>query len=149
MNKLIRAFVGVLFFVAVGSGLQAQNGPDAHWRVVTGKTFKTVVAYDTTRVTKLHTPGRYDVWERYTLNPPRVDSAGVVSTIVLHVVLDCPALQSALKLAARYDKTGKLLGQTAGFSSGENDFTDENPGSVEEAALKGICAQVYKEGSHS
>jgi hypothetical protein len=140
--------VATLVWMASPSGLPAQGDTDpAHWRVVTGSAFKTVVAYDTTRLTKLPA-GRYDVWERYTLHPPRVDPDGVVATIVLHIVVDCAARQTALKNAARYDKTGKLIKQTAVFSAGENDFSDENAGSVEAAALQGVCAAIATSGSH-
>jgi hypothetical protein len=115
------------------------TGP--HWRVITGHQFSTVVAYDTTRVTPVR-GGRYDLWQRYTLHPPRVDPEGIVATIVLRVVVDCAAKQTALRQAARYDKSGALIKQTALFSAGENDFSDEPPGSVEESALHEICQEL-------
>lgn len=130
------------------AGLRAQQVSltGSHWRVVSGPKFPTVVAYDTTRVKPLPSM-RYDLWQRYTLNPPRKDPDGVVATIMLHVVVDCAARQTALRLAARYDKTGTLIAQTATFSTGENDFADEPPGSVEESALTTICSQLAARGS--
>ncbi len=133
---------------AQGATLGAQvslAGP--HWRVVSGHQFSTVVAYDTTRIKQLPA-GRYDLWQRYTLNPPRVDPDGMVATIVLEVVIDCSARQSALRLAARYNKSGVLIKQTALFSAGENDFSDEPPGSVEESALQEICRQLALSHPH-
>jgi hypothetical protein len=132
--------------------LGTQAGPQVsltgpHWRVVTGHQFSTVVAYDTTRVTPVPR-GRYDLWQRYTLHPPRVDPEGTVATILLRVVVDCAAKQTALRQAARYDKSGALIKQTAVFSAGENDFSDETPGSVEESALQTICLQLAARPPH-
>lgn len=131
-----------------GAGAQQVSLTGPHWRVVSSNAFPTVVAYDTTRV-KLLSPGRFDLWQRYTLHPPRVDPDGVVATVVLHVVVDCGARQTALRLAARYDKAGTLIKQTAEFSAGQNDFADEPPGSVEESALTTICSELATRRSHS
>ncbi|GEM_PF-4063336 len=117
----------------------AQTGD--HWRVISDPRFPTVVAVDTSRITRLAS-GRADVWERFTLHPPRKDPDGLVGSIVMHVVVDCGAQQTALRSAARYRPSGVLISQTATFSAGENDFSDEAPGSVEASALRGVCALV-------
>jgi hypothetical protein len=158
MFMSILRFSSVVLLCAVGASpaaLGAQVSPTGpqvsltgpHWRVVSGHQFSTVVAYDTTRIKPLPS-GRFDLWQRYTLKPPRVDPDGVVGTIVLEVVIDCAARQSALRLAARYNKAGVLIKQTALFSAGENDFSDEPPGSVEESALQEICRQLAVSHPH-
>ena len=58
----------------------------------------------------------------------------------MHIVADCPALQTALRSVARYTPQGKLISQTATFSVRDNDFSDETPNSVEASALQGLCA---------
>jgi hypothetical protein len=112
------------------------------WRVVSSPKFPTVVAYDTTRVTRLP-HGRADVWERYTLHPPRHDPSGMVGSIVMEVVVDCPAQQSALRSIARYTPAGKVISQTATFTIHEDDFTSETAGSVDESALAGLCSALH------
>lgn len=87
--------------------------------------------------------GRADVWERYTLHPPRHDPSGVVGSIVMEVVIDCPAQQSALRSIARYTPAGKVISQTSTFTIHEDDYTSETPGSVDASALQGMCAALH------
>lgn len=112
------------------------------WRVISNPKFPTTVAYDTTRVTRLP-HGRADVWERFTLHPPRHDPGGVVASIVMRLVVDCPQKMTAVRSIARYAPDGKLLSQTSTFSVREDDFSTENPGSVEESALAGLCTALH------
>jgi hypothetical protein len=128
-----------LLCIATGSVLAQATGP---WRVISNSKFPTVVAYDTTRVTRLP-HGQADVWERFALHPPRHDPSGVVGSIVMQVVVDCPAQQSAVRSIARYAPDGKVISQTATFPIHVDDFTTENPGSVEESALQGLCAALH------
>jgi hypothetical protein len=139
-HRLTGATAAVLLGAAVVSVTPQSSGP---WRLVSDPKFPTVVAYDTTRVTLLP-HGRADVWERFLLHPPRSDPDGLVGSIVMHVVVDCSAQQTALRSAARYKPTGELISQTATFSAGDNDFSDEAPGSVESSALHGICARLHR-----
>jgi hypothetical protein len=117
----------------------AQHG--GPWRVISDRKFPTIVAYDTTRVTRLP-HGRYDVWEQFKLHPPRRDPTGLVGSIVMRVVVDCVEHQSALRSIARYAPSGKLISQTATFTVHEDDFTTENPGSVDASALDGVCTAL-------
>jgi hypothetical protein len=112
------------------------------WRVISDPKFPTIVAYDTSRVTKLP-HGRVDVWERFTLHPPRHDPDGVVGTIVLGVVVDCAAQQTALRSVARYNSSGTLISPERKFGLGEDSFSDEGPGSLEASALHGLCAALH------
>ena len=96
----------MLLGIASESVLTQPPGP---WRVISSSKFPTVVAYDTTRLTRLP-HGRVDVWERFELHPPRHDPSGaVVASIVMQVVVDCPAQQSAVRSIARYAAHDKLI----------------------------------------
>lgn len=136
---MLRVILGVVLAVLAAEAAGAQ-APDL-WRVVSDRKFATVIAYDTTRVKKLP-HGRAEVWERFTLHPVRVDPDGTVGAVVLHLVVDCAAQQTAIRSAARYTPSGALITQTATFSTGDNDFSSETPGSVEESALHGICTAL-------
>lgn len=130
----------MLLGIASESVLTQPPGP---WRVISSSKFPTVVAYDTTRLTRLP-HGRVDVWERFELHPPRHDPSGaVVASIVMQVVVDCPAQQSAVRSIARYAAHDKLIPQTATFPIKEDDFSSENPGSVEASALDGLCTALH------
>jgi len=131
---------GVAVLAGLVAGSAGQDG--GAWRVISASKFPTVVAYDTTRVTLLP-HGRADVWERYILHPPRHDPTGLVGSIVMRVVIDCVAQQSALRSIARYAPDGKLISQTATFSIRDDDFTDEIPGSVDASALEGVCTALH------
>ena len=61
----------------------------------------------------------------------------------MQVVVDCPAQQSAVQSIARYAAHEKLIAQTATFPVKEDDFSSENPGSVEESALDGLCTALH------
>ncbi len=117
---------------------QAQSA----WHVVSNSKFPTVVAYDTTRVSRLP-HGRAELYERFTLHPPRHDPVGVVGSIVVRVIVDCPGQQSAVRSIAKYAQDGKVLSQTQTFTVREDDFSPENPGSVEASALQAICAALH------
>jgi hypothetical protein len=133
--------MGAVVLVGMVAGpTLAQNG--GSWRVISAPRFPTVVAYDTTRVTLLP-HGRADVWERYVLHPPRHDPTGLVGSIVMRVVIDCLAQQSALRSIARYAPDGTLISQTATFSIRDDDFTDEIAGSVDASALEGVCGALH------
>src|SRR5579884_1498089 len=71
------------------------------WRVISDPKYPTVVALDTSRIAKLP-HGRVEVWERFTLHPPRHDPTGVVGSIIMRVVVDCAAQQTALRSVAKY-----------------------------------------------
>jgi hypothetical protein len=137
-RKMVR---GAALLVGLGVAPVTRQSGDP-WRVVSDPKFSTVVAYDTTRVTPLPR-GRADVWERFSLHPPRSDPDGLVGSIVMRVVIDCSAQQTALRSVARHKPSGELISQTATFSASENDFSDESPGSVEASALHGICASLH------
>jgi hypothetical protein len=130
--------VGLIGLTVVAARAQ----PAGTWRVISDPKFPTVVAYDTTRVIRLP-HGRADVWERFTLHPPRHDPTGVVGSIVMRLVVDCAGQQTAVRTIARYAPGGKLLSQTATYSVREDDFSAENPGSVEASALGGLCAALH------
>ena len=129
-----------LLIACAGASAFAQ-APDP-WKVVSNSKFPTVVAYDTTRVTP-QPHGRAELYERFVLHPPRHDPTGVVGAIVMRVIIDCPAQQTAVRSIARYAPDGKLLSQTQTFTVREDDFTSENPGSVEASALQGMCAALH------
>ena|SRR6185437_6080990 len=124
--------------LVAGAALAQGSGP---WRVVSDPKFRTTVAIDTTRIVRLP-HGRVDLWEQFLLRPPRHDRDALVGSIVLHIVADCPALQTALRSSARYTPQGKLISQTATFSVRDDDFTDETAGSVEASALQGLCTML-------
>jgi hypothetical protein len=139
MQRRGAAWGGGVTALAVGLAVVQTSGP---WRVVSDRKFPTVVAYDTTRVARLP-QGRVDLWERFTLHPPRHDPTGLVGSIVMRLIVDCPGKQSAVRSIARYAPDGKLISQTATFSVRDDDFSDENPGSVEASALEGVCAALH------
>jgi hypothetical protein len=140
-NGWFRILRGPAMLLGIASGPILAQGPGP-WRVISASKFPTVVAYDTTRVTRLP-HGRADIWERFTLHPPRHDPSAVVGSIVMEVVVDCPAQQSALRSIARYTPAGKVISQTATFTIHEDDFTSETPGSVDASALEGVCAALH------
>ena len=134
---------GIALAIAL-TALSARPGTAQHggpWRVISDHKFPTIVAYDTTRVVPMP-HGRFDVWERFTLHPPRHDPTGLVGSIIMRLVVDCSARQSALRSVARYAPGGKLISQTATFMVRDDDFTDETVGSVEASALDGVCAAL-------
>ncbi len=132
--------------LALITGVGASGFAQAHdpWHVVSGPKFPTVVAYDTSRVSPMP-HGRAELYERFTLHPPRHDPVGVVGAIVMRVIIDCPGQQSAVRSIAKYAPDGKLLSQTQTFIVREDDFGPENPGSVEESALQSICTALHSE----
>ena len=132
--------VGSALFACAGASALAQSDS---WRVVSSPKFPTVVAYDTSRVTAMP-HGRAELYQRFTLHPPRHDPVGVVGSIVMRVVVDCPEKTSAVRSIAKYTPGGKLLSQTQTFTIREDDFGPEDPGSVEESALQGICAALHR-----
>lgn len=132
---------------ALGSALitcAASAFAQAHdsWHVVSSPKFPTVVAYDTSRVSPMPHK-RAELYERFTLHPPRHDPVGVVGAIVMRVIIDCPGQQSAVRSIAKYAPDGKLLSQTQTFIVREDDYGPENPGSVEESALQAICTALH------
>ena len=66
----------------------------------------------------------------------------VPTVIVMRVIVDCREQQTAVRSIAKYAPDGKVLSKTQDFMVREDDFTTENPGSVEESALQGICAAL-------
>jgi hypothetical protein len=123
-----------------GTSVRAQA--QSVWHVVSNSKFPTVVAYDTTRVNRMP-HGRAELYERFTMHPPRHDPIGVVGSIVMRVIVDCPGQQSAVRSIAKYAPEGKVLSQTQTFIVREDDFSPENPGSVEASALQAICTALH------
>jgi len=112
------------------------------WRAVSAPKFTTKVWFDTVRVKQLGR-GRVEVWEKWTLKTPRHDPDGMVATVIMQVVVDCAAEQSALKSIARYSPDHKLLREARTFMVRDDDFTTENAGTVEESVLKGVCGALH------
>jgi hypothetical protein len=147
VRSRLRCYLALAATVAV---VGASGGPQRDvpsqgkgpWRVVSDRKFSTVVAYDTSRVTRLPL-GRVDVWERYTLHPPRHDPDGPVGSIVMRVVADCAAQQTAVESIAKYSPGGKLMSQHGPFPAREDDFTSEIAGSVDASALQGLCSALH------
>jgi hypothetical protein len=77
------------------------------------------------------------------LHPARHDPTGDVGSIIMRVIVDCQAQQSALRSIARYAPGGKLISQTPTYSVRDDDFTDEIEGSVDASALAGLCAALH------
>lgn len=139
MRAVTWAVCAVLSVVVARASAGQQGGP---WRTISESRFPTVVAYDTTRVRKV-AHGRVDVVERYTLHPPRHDPDGIVGSIVMGVIVDCSAQETALRSVARYSPSGKLLSPEQQFGTGEDSFSEEGAGSLEASALHGLCAALH------